>query len=1761
MIEGIDVLNVREGFVSESWFSKTVNRGMCVLVDCGGVTMKALLDSGCRTNVVFKNAFDKMKEANSEVEWRRCQGYLEGIGGLQMKVHARFRDNLELDGMVMDRDQFYVLEGMNERYDMLLGYKFMKKNRMKLYPHLEMVEIRMGKVTSVKLYLDSEGKIHRKIFSGVEVYALEDIKLPREEEQVVTVKVGFRARIGEIVDSSSRMYMIDGSMADYRVKRCAHVFDGILDMSDPKVCLQVCGNVKKKRWRSVNSGDMLGVMSSVVDVDELSYGVECDMVVESQTKEEWTKDSLREKIKLNDGMSEVQKRKIYEMLWERRKVLSQGDEDFGTAQLPEFKILLTDDTPIYQRPRHFPPPVAREIEEQCEELERVGVIEPSESAWNSPIVPIRKPDGRLRMCIDYRKVNDVTVKDRFPMRVVSECVYSMYGMKVFTKLDLVRGYYQMPVAEESRHITAFSTGKRHYQFRNLSFGLANAPAAFQRAMNVVLSGFPGDRVLVFLDDILIMGRTIEEHMQLVNEVLLKLEEVGVKVKLAKCEWFENEVEFLGHMVSESGLRKSEKFVKKVKEFPKPKTVRELRSFLGLMEFGRKFIKDCSGISKPLSEWTGRKRSLKIVWDERMNEAFERLREEIAKDVELAYPDYSEDAGMLEVYTDASGFCMGGCLMQAQIVNGMEKKRVIAYVSKAFNKAEKKYSTIERELAALRFCLKSLRPFLYGIKFVVKTDHQPLVYLQRMKLVDSRMARTIEDLSDFNFEIEYLPGEKNVIADLMSRMPESVVEGEIDCMNPEYLPKGLMIGKECKGGGDSMFESVWFGLKDLMKDGLVVRMPDSIDELRREVMSDVLRNSESLGLNKCDKYKKELRAMMNAGVLPFQEVLLFVSKRYKVIVCVHFGGEKPLIYRDRKIKKADYLLHLQCLSGIHYNWVIEKRCHERIYEGMLVDVHESESLIEFKDLDMYEVENMIVEKTVDICYCKHSGGESMTALLSMNGGSYCGLIDTGSQISLVCESVVKDMENFNVKVERRKVRFTIKGLAGKVIALEEVILTVSMKELEEVKYRFVVLKDKQLPYCFVIGIDFLRVNELCIDIENEVLLKNDRVIVRLQGENVCMVRFVGIMDITNCKNELLSLEDIEEMQLGCSVVRILKWYIWSGIPAKNWDEWLDDFRRYAERFVICEGIVYFSREYFGELMYVPVFSVKGSVGMCLLVHNKYGHMGKFKLIECMKERIFSPYLRKICTDVATTCDECQKGKYQRIYASPPVLKLCMNEPFELVVIDCVTFPKTSRGNVGVVVMVDHKSKFAYGMAVKNKTSENVARVVSLNLLPMCISKPIRMLSDNGPEFVGKPFEQMLSQWGIIHVLTTPYMPSANGLAERTIRTLSEILRMMTVNTNDWDICLGRALWTYNVTVQRSIGMSPSEYVMNFERYVRTNISLNEDEREVWKQANQRFDGYEVGDKVLKEIVEKGRLNVNKLCEKYEGPFRVKRVSVNGLSYVLEGVEGAEIRAHYSQLRRWREAPEYIREHRINELLECEKETLIEETDCEEMEDVMKGKQFVLVETCKRKKRKKQAKTCHKSTDYMKTRKEKPNILGMGHSNDCIGKEKDVDSIGKLFEDSRSVSFEGFEKEISSLERLFQEFDSSELKSFGGFEKNSVDLVFRDSLRDDVQDVEGFVWSVEGTQLEGTYSVCKFPLWESKEESVNVSSVLEENDAEKCNDDLEVILNSMVDELCGRPGENVMDEVSEEDKLLEELENTISSIEGRLIEVDEVRNKHT
>jgi len=400
-----------------------------------------------------------------------------------------------------------------------------------------------------------------------------------------------------------------------------------------------------------------------------------------------------------------------------------------------------------------------ELKKQLVELEAAGFIRPSKSPFGAPILFVKKKDGTMRMCIDYRALNRITVKNSYPLPRVDELFDRLQGARYFSKIDLRSGYHQIRIAPEDVPKTAFRTRYGHYEFLVLPFGLTNAPATFMHLMHQALRPFLDECALVFLDDILIYSKTLEEHEQHVRRVLDALREQKLYAKESKCEFFKHEVEFLGHRVGQDGVRMMEDKVQAIREWPTPCSVRDVRAFLGTAGYYRKFIRDFSAIAAPLSELT--KDSVKFEWAAPHETAFAQLKATIAQGPVLILPNPSLP---FVVHTDASGFAVGAVLQQDQ-GNGLQP---IAFLSKKMADAETRYPVHEQELLAIIQALSAWRHYLHGSKFVVRTDHKSLQFFQTQPMLSGRQARWKDVLANFDFDIEYVEGKANVVADGLSR---------------------------------------------------------------------------------------------------------------------------------------------------------------------------------------------------------------------------------------------------------------------------------------------------------------------------------------------------------------------------------------------------------------------------------------------------------------------------------------------------------------------------------------------------------------------------------------------------------------------------------------------------------------------------------------------------------------------------------------------------------------------------------------------------------------------------------------------------------------------------------------------------------------------------------------------------------------------------------------------------------------------------------
>ena len=461
-------------------------------------------------------------------------------------------------------------------------------------------------------------------------------------------------------------------------------------------------------------------------------------------------------------LTEEQAQVLHSILHKFKDVFVKTSTELGTLKDVEHVIDTKDHPPIKDPPRRVAPHKLPVIEENVKKLLDMGVIQPSKSPWSASPVLLKKPDGTMRWCVDWRNLNRVTVKDSYPLPRTDDSIDALGGKVWFTALDLQHGYWQVPLREEDWEKTAFATHMGLYEFTRTPMGVANAPATFQRAMEHVLHDLTWSAAIVYLDDVIVPGTTFEEAAENLQLVLGRLQEAGLKIKTKKCEFFRKSVHFLGHAVSRDGMRPQEAKVEKIRTWPVPRNTSQLRTFLGLSGYYRRFIPDFGRISAPLNELL--KKGVPWKWTSDRQEAFERLRSALSSDQVLAYP---RAEGHYILDTDASAFGAGAVLSQIQD----NEERVIGFWSKAWTKAEKQYCVTRKEMLASLLAMEAFAYYLHGLPdFTLRTDHIALRWLQTFKNPTGQVFRWLERLACFNYSVKHRPGKLHLNADALSRRP-------------------------------------------------------------------------------------------------------------------------------------------------------------------------------------------------------------------------------------------------------------------------------------------------------------------------------------------------------------------------------------------------------------------------------------------------------------------------------------------------------------------------------------------------------------------------------------------------------------------------------------------------------------------------------------------------------------------------------------------------------------------------------------------------------------------------------------------------------------------------------------------------------------------------------------------------------------------------------------------------------------------------------
>ena len=464
---------------------------------------------------------------------------------------------------------------------------------------------------------------------------------------------------------------------------------------------------------------------------------------------------------------------------------SMWDGHLGRVSIAKHRIELQPGArPSYSAP-YRAGPKARDFEKsEIDKMLKAGVIEPAKTEWAAPIVFAPKKDGSLRFCVDYRRLNAETVRDSYPIPRMDECIDSLGDAQLFSTLDANSGYWQIEMAEEDKNKTAFTTHYGLFRYLRMPFGLKNAPATFQRAIDIILSTVKWQFALIYLDDVVVFSRTFDEHMAHLAIVLRLLKDAGITLRLSKCHFFKREVDYLGHIVRPGELLVAPKSCEAVAEFEPPRTQTELRSFLGLCNVYRRFVKDFAKIAAPLNDKLRKGEPARFhTLNQAESDAFAELKERLTSPPVLALPRRD---GHLTLDTDACARQLGCVLLQTQ-PDGTD--RPLGYWSRSLSSAERNYDTTERECLAVVWSVLLLRPYLEHARFTVRTDHSPLKWLLNLKDCSGRLARWRLRLLPFHYDVVHKAGLKHQAPDALSRLPTAGMDNSpIDDDLPDWQPE-------------------------------------------------------------------------------------------------------------------------------------------------------------------------------------------------------------------------------------------------------------------------------------------------------------------------------------------------------------------------------------------------------------------------------------------------------------------------------------------------------------------------------------------------------------------------------------------------------------------------------------------------------------------------------------------------------------------------------------------------------------------------------------------------------------------------------------------------------------------------------------------------------------------------------------------------------------------------------------------------------------
>ncbi|CAG9137171.1 unnamed protein product [Plutella xylostella] len=698
------------------------------------ITLDAFVDLGSEVTLVKKSVVERLG-----VKYDDVTSLMKGFGNGVVKSLGTLWLNMSIDGVEAHVACMVVNDDLLEK-SFLVGHTYTEQPHILVYKNSKQLKFYHfdSEMPRPDTDISDDSLLTVKTNSVVQIHGAASVRL-----QVDTNYTGSVLLKSSYAGKPNRQYFLSGGLY--------HCKNGQINVT-VSPCSETC---------LFPEGSVLCRVEKVHYVNRVS-------VEAARIHETFERDFDEKLVRVNESVTADIKKRLMELLIKYKHCFATSLKDLGCTNTTEMNIELNSQNPVVYRPYRLSHHEREKVRSMVNEMIDAGIIRESVSEYSSPIILVRKKDGSSRLCVDYRMLNSITIKERYPMPVIEDEIARLSGQACFITLDLASGYYQVPIAEQSKHLTSFVTPDGQYEFNRMPFGLANAPAVFQRMLNKILGTARFNHATAYIDDVLIYGKDAMECLERLEEVLQAMHKANLTLNLSKCDFLRSSIDYLGYEISADGVRPGQRKITSVLNFPRPENVHNVRQFLGLASYFRKFIQGFSQIAFPLSKLL--KKDAGWEWSSSQEKAFEDLKARLVDRPILAIYDPNAET---ELHTDASKIGVGGILLQRCSAN--DAFRPVAYYSRQTSPEEKNFHSYELETLAVVCSLRKFRIYLLGKKFKIITDCSALRSTFSKRDLIPRVARWWLLFQEFDCSVEYRSGTKMSHVDALSRNPVSDME--------------------------------------------------------------------------------------------------------------------------------------------------------------------------------------------------------------------------------------------------------------------------------------------------------------------------------------------------------------------------------------------------------------------------------------------------------------------------------------------------------------------------------------------------------------------------------------------------------------------------------------------------------------------------------------------------------------------------------------------------------------------------------------------------------------------------------------------------------------------------------------------------------------------------------------------------------------------------------------------------------------------------